>query len=168
MNLENSTFPPFKGDCGPWGFLEVLEGRMGKVNQRQEWFLIPADRLRLNDKRLAEMDGDCKLIIGITELSGRQKCPFPSQHQQPVSSFHQKEWGFSANVHEFTWTEFTQIHQCLELAWYLLGIKETKGSHPCTNHRTSHIRDSRWTERTNVCRNLIQKKLCYFKGMKTD
>ena len=80
----------------------------------------------------------------------------------PGSSFHQEDWGFSANVHEFTWTKFTQIHQCLELAWYKLGIKETKGSQPCRNHKNSH-KKTQDRKRGPSTAEIWYRQLCCFK-----
>ena len=76
----------------------------------------------------------CWLLM-LHKIVWETKMPLPIIAATAMSSFHREEWGFSANVHEFTWTEFTQIHQCLELARYKLGVKETKGSHPCRKHR---------------------------------
>lgn len=78
----------------------------------------------------AEMDRNHLLILLLHKIAWETKMLLPII-AGTVSELWKEEWGFSVNVPEFTWTEFTRIHQCLELAWYKLGIKETRGFHPC-------------------------------------
>lgn len=89
--------------------------------------------LRLNDKRPAEMDRNHLLIL-LHKIAWETKMLLPIIAGTVSEFFPPRGMRLlSVNVPEFTWTEFTRIHQCLELAWYKLGIKETRRSHPCRN-----------------------------------
>lgn len=143
-----------------WDVSLEVPGVRGKQIRRGKIFNSWRQILRLNHKRPAEMDRNHWLITGIAQncLEDRNAPSHHGRNGQWVLSIKRNE-AFSASVHEFTWTGFTQIHQCLELAWYKLGIKETKGSYPCRNHETPHIKNSGWKESTNLRRNLTQEAL---------
>lgn len=142
--------------------LGVEEGRQGKANQGQARFLIPAYRLRLNDKRCAEMHEEHGLIIGIT-----QNC----LGDENVPSYHSRNgWVLSTERHEAPQQMFMSPHgpslpKSASIHTWYQGDQKISSVYKPSPFTHSNARDG---EREPASAEIRHSRLCSFASMTTD